>query len=118
MMRPKRERVAPAARLAVGAQVEVTWCHDGIPTAFAGTVEVADFTGTVAQYCVRYNDGTGSHWHAAAVVRAADRPSLHAFDDRQPCDAAAHVPYARSVHVSRPVPWNRNCSFSALLSMR
>ena len=71
MMRPKRELIAPPARLAVGAQVEVTWSHDGQPTAFAGEVEVADFTGAVAQYCVRYNDGTGSHWHAAAAVREA-----------------------------------------------
>ena len=44
-------------------------------TAFAGEVEVADFTGAVAQYCVRYNDGTGSHWHAAAVVRASSAQS-------------------------------------------
>ena len=74
-MRPKRELIAPPARLAVGAQVEVTWSHDGQPTAFAGEVEVADFTGAVAQYCVRYNDGTGSHWHAAAVVRASSAQS-------------------------------------------
>ena len=30
-MRPKRELIAPPARLAVGAQVEVTWSHDGQP---------------------------------------------------------------------------------------
>ena len=75
MMRPKRELIAPAARLAVGAQVEVTWCHDGTLTAFAGEVLVADFTGTVAQYLIEYFDGSGSHWHAAAVVRASSAQS-------------------------------------------
>ena len=92
-MRPKRERVAPPARLAVGAQVEVTWSHDGVATAFVGEVEVADFTGAVAQYCVRYNDGTGSHWHAAAAVRASGAQSKPSTPpQKKPKPTPAHKP--------------------------
>ena len=43
-MRPKRELIAPPARLAVGAQVEVHVVARRRTSAAAGAVEVADFT--------------------------------------------------------------------------
>ena len=42
---------------------------------FAGEVPVADATGNRGAILCAYNDGTGSHWHAAAVVRASSAKS-------------------------------------------
>ena len=84
-------------------------------TAFAGEVLVADFTGTVAQYLIEYFDGSGSHWHAAAAVRASSaksKPSTPPQKKPKPTKPSKpstppqkkHKPTPQKSIVKRPAP--------------